>query len=221
MSESVSEITARLEKNFNFEITSERLAELQTKRIREEQSRKNLKIGELRAYWNAPIRHVRCTPDRNNAWGETVAKLIPKLGNGCLLGLIGTRGNGKTQMAVELMSAVTQELRTAYFTSAVGFFMAVKTTYKKDAVVSEEAVLREHVKPSLLVIDEIGKRAENDWENNLLFELVNRRYNALKDTLLIDNRSKAEFIETIGPSLASRMNDGGGIIECNWETFRK
>jgi len=54
----------------------------------------------------------------------------------------------------------------------------------------------------------------------MLFELLNRRYNDLKDTILIANKSKAEFQDYIGPSLASRMNETGGIVECNWPSFR-
>ena len=152
-----------------------------------------------------------------------MAHLIKELNTrkGFLIGLCGERGSGKTQFGVELMMLVTASERVALFTTAVGFFIAMKASYGKSSNDSEEERLLEYSKPSLLVIDEFGKRAETDWENNMLFELVNRRYNAMKNTLIIDNRHQADFVATLGPSLADRMREKGGIIECNWPSFRK
>lgn len=196
--------------------------EADKKREEEEDARrKQSDIQQLRYNWNAPERHLKCRPEVEGPWGEAFKKIESKLGNGCLFALVGGRGNGKTQMAVQLMKSSTRQLSTTLFCSAIGLFMEIKGTYKHDSSKSEEDIVDSHVKPALLVIDEIGKRGGTEWENNIIFELINRRYNEMKDTLLIDNRTKNEFIETIGPSLASRMNEGGGIIECGWESFRK
>ena len=137
------------------------------------------------------------------------------------MALVGTRGNGKTQMAVELMKDATANRRPARFTTAVGFFMQIKSTYRKDATRGEADVITEFLLPSLLVVDEFEKRAETAWENNLLFELLNRRYNQMKDTVLIANEEKKAFVEYVGESVSSRMNEVGGIVECTWPSFRK
>jgi DNA replication protein DnaC len=169
-----------------------------------------------------PLRHLSCTPCMDGPWGAKFKELQMKLGTGRLLALIGTRGNGKTQLAVALgMDQIRTHLKAARFTTATAFFMAIKSTYKPTATDDEAEIIREFAKPPLLLIDEIGKRGGSEWENNLLFELLNRRYNDMKDTILIDNRTVQEFTETIGPSLASRMNEGGGVVHCDWETFRK
>lgn len=178
------------------------------------------KVATFRANWNAPKRHEQSTPNFSGEWGAAYSQLKAKLGTGSTIALVGTRGSGKTQLAVELMKATTANLKRAYFTTATGFFMELKATYRKEASKTEGDVLNTFQSFQLLVIDEIGKRSESEWENNLLFELLNRRYNAMKDTVLIDNRSKADFIAAIGESLASRMNEGGGIKECNWPSFR-
>lgn len=187
-----------------------------------EEDRKRARIGEYRMKWNAPNRHAQCKPRMEGEWGAEFNKLKSMLepSTGRIIALVGGRGNGKTQMAVELMKVRTATQRSALFVSAVEFFIRIKSTYRKDSDTDEMEVLREYQKTSLLVIDEIGKRGGSEWENTMLFELLNRRYNDMTDTILIDNRARNEFIETIGPSLASRMNEGGGIIECNWPSFR-
>ena len=179
------------------------------------------KVEELRAVWGAPSRHVETIAGFENEWAGKFGAIRNKLDSGFCIALVGNRGNGKTQMAVELMRIVTGKLLPAKFTTAISFFMAIKAAYRKDATQTEADVLKSFQRPNLLVIDEIGKRSDSEWENNLLFELINRRYNDLTDTLLLDNRPKSEFIQSIGPSLASRMQETGGIIECNWQSFRE
>ncbi len=178
------------------------------------------KIAMLRGDWNAPRRHVDFAPAVVGPWGEALRKLASRLGSGFLVALIGTRGNGKTQLAVELMKRVTDDLNFARFTTATRFFMAMKSTYRKDSTETEAGVLATFCKPSLLVVDEAARRAETTWENNLLFELLNSRYNEMKDTIMICNMGRAEFEQSLGASLVSRMNETGGIIECNWPSFR-
>ncbi len=199
-------------------------AKANARREEESDHTKNRQILELRANWNTPLRHMKCAPvtTDDSPWAKQYRQIADsfKPRTGKLIAFVGGRGNGKTQMAVQLMKARTMELRTALFSTAVEFFIKIKSTYRKDADRDEMEVVKEYQKPSLLVVDEVGKRGGSDWENTMLFELLNRRYNDMKDTILIDNRSRAEFTEIIGPSLASRMNEGGGIIEFTWDTFR-
>lgn len=217
MSTPVNEIVDRLALLESQVITDEeRQAHV---RAYDEQQRRT-KITDLRHEWGAPTRHLRCTPDRSGEWGTTFQKLSEKLGSGFLIALIGGRGSGKTQLGVTLMHEATEKLMTARFTSCMGIFMAFKATYRKDAEMSEAKVLSLFAKPQLLVVDEIGKRGQTDWENGLLFELFNTRYNAMRDTLLTSNQTAAEFQESLGPSLVSRMRETGGVIDCEWPSFR-
>jgi len=177
-------------------------------------------IDEIRRKWNCPLRQVSCKPIASGEWGEKLEVLKSKLGTGMIVALTGGRGNGKTQLGVEIMKIVSASLEKCYFFTATEFFMLIKSTYKNDATRNEAQILSDLRKFKLLVIDEIGKRSESQWENNLLFELINKRYGDMTDTLIIDNRQKTDFIATIGPSLASRISETGGIIECGWASFR-
>lgn len=61
----------------------------------------------------------------------------------------------------------------------------------------------------LLVIDECHQRGETAFEQNTLTNLLDRRYDARKCTILIANQSKAEFSESMGDSVVSPNLRGG------------
>jgi Cdc6-like AAA superfamily ATPase len=174
----------------------------------------------LRCSWNAPERHLRSTVDRKGVWGQKLAGIESKLGTGFVYGLIGTRGNGKTQLAVEVMRTATERLMSAYYETAVMIFSRLKATFRPDATETEIKVIEQLRSHKLLVIDEIGKRGESAWENNLLFGLVDKRYNDMTDTILIANLEPAQFTECVGESLSSRMNETGGLIIADWPSRR-
>lgn len=178
------------------------------------------RVRELRAGWNAPRRHLAARLRHEGPWAERLAGLQAKLGTGCLIGLIGNRGAGKTQLGIELMKLTTERGRPALFRTAMELLMRFKASYRAESKETELDVLRAHRRPALLVIDEIARRAETAWENNLLFELLNQRYADLTDTIVTCNLSAEEFAASLGPSLVSRMREGGGIVQCDWPSFR-
>ena len=203
-------------------ITPEEKAEHERRLALQENAHRQWEFQRLLSDAQVPKRHSEKNIEKVGEWAEklqTLSNLIAGK-NGPLIALVGVRGNGKTQLAVELIRETCRAQKAALFATATEFFMEIKSSFKRDSDLDESEILHNYERPFLLVIDEIGKRGGTDWENNLLFELLNRRYNAMKPTVLIDNRSLSDFVETIGPSLASRMTEGGGIIECKWESFR-
>jgi DNA replication protein DnaC len=169
----------------------------------------------------APMRHWYTEPAEHGPWGQKMAIVRKKLGNGSTIGLFGTRGAGKTQIAVEAIREVCNKGRSCLFTSACEFFSNIKSTYKADSKSSELDILRIHRTPALLVIDEVGKRGQTDWEDGLLFDLLDKRYQDESDTILTCNLDLDGFQKILGPSLLSRMAEGGGFICCDWESFRR
>lgn len=190
---------------------------------REESRKRDLakRIKELRENWCAPERNLRCEkPDISGKWGNLNILLTEKRGIGFLYALYGINGGGKTQIAVEAMRRTTANGQTALYLTATDFFLAVKATYRKESIETEQDVIKRYRKPSLLVIDEIDKRGETEWEQNLLFCLINKRYNDVVDTILIANAAKPELDKSLGKSIVSRLNEAGGMIHCDWPSRR-
>ena len=178
-------------------------------------------VERLRQSWNAPERHLRRdSVDMSGPWGEFLETIQKSLGTGRMWAICGTRGNGKTQMAVEAMKKATLLGMSARYLWAAEFFDEIKATFKKDNSMTGVKVIEKFRKPQLLVIDEIGKRGETDWENNLLFLLLDKRYADMTDTIVLANLDSSKMAESIGPSLADRIGETGGLIECNWPSRR-
>jgi DNA replication protein DnaC len=202
----------------NIRVISDR--EAAERRAAEEQQAKRRTVEAARRHWNAPARHAEAKVQFEGPWAQKLAVIRSGLGRGSSFALCGTRGNGKTQLAVQAMFEATADGRTALYTTAVRFFATLKATYRKDAKETELEVIDRHRKPSLLVIDEIGKRGETAWEGNLLFELLNNRYADQTDTIVIANLNPQDLAESLGPSITSRLNETGGVIHCDWPSRR-
>jgi DNA replication protein DnaC len=171
---------------------------------------------------NLPPRHANRTKFASpQQWQDALQAVTNALGGGSTLALIGRRGTGKTQIAVEASRRRLMECKSVLYTLAMDVFIVIKGSYAREAGALETEIIARFVRPSLLVIDEITQRGETDWENRMLTHILDRRYLAERDTILIGNLKADELKANVGASVVSRLNETGGIIECNWQSFRE
>lgn len=154
-------------------------------------------------------------------WTVNLSGLASKLGSGFLCAMIGGRGTGKTQLAERLIHhhAMKSVKFSARYCPIVAIFMAIRETFRDGGPTELEAAA-EFIRPQMLVIDEAHERSESEWENRILNYIIDQRYSHKKDTLLISNQKPDEFKASIGPSIYSRLTETGGIIPCDWGSFR-
>lgn len=175
-----------------------------------------------------PARHQARVTDAVPPWVETCSVIRRRLGTGMLCVLLGPRGTGKTQMAVTLArelidhDAKNRVPRTfpVLYRKAVDVFLDVRSSYKQPDV-TERQVIENLVAPRLLIIDEIQERSGSAWEDSILNHMIDRRYDAKCDTLLLGNLKPEVLRAELGPSVLSRVMECGEVIECNWSSFRK
>jgi len=152
---------------------------------------------------------------------EEVIALGRRLIAGSLCGLIGQRGNGKTQIAAWLAAQLKTHgylSHTFYFTGA-DLFGLMKSWY---GIPSADAGHNNRllVDVPLLVIDEMQERIESEHEDKMLTHLIDKRYGECRPTLLIANLLPEAFARHVGSSIASRIQEGGTLMVCNWPSFR-
>jgi DNA replication protein DnaC len=168
-------------------------------------------------------RHKNFKPEHstNQEWNEQWLKLSSVLGKGVIAVIIGSRGAGKSQMAVCAIRQSCRSLRSARYEKALNFFLDVRKTYKPNSEKTERDIINEYCEPYLLVIDAVENRGETPFENLLLNYLVDIRYDQCKDTILIGNQNENEFAASMGPSIIDRIHECGVKILCNWKSFRR
>ena len=204
-------------------ISPEEQARRDAEAKRDAERKRKREVDQIITAAHLPLRHTlkhKDGVDRSGPWGQELERIKARVSDGIMCALVGGRGPGKTQMAVSIsIECAWQDISSLYCT-ATEMLMAFKSAYKSESKETEESVMLRFKRPTLLIVDEMDKRASTDWEQRLIFELLDRRYRDMRSTIIISNQTAKEFADSIGPSLASRMTEAGGIIECNWQSFR-
>jgi hypothetical protein len=140
---------------------------------------------------------------------------------GLVMALLGHHGSGKTELATGLLLLVTAKLQSARYVTAIDLCLQLEAALNSRGETTREAIVEEYRQPRLLVIDDCSASASSESEARCLRAIVDGRYRSNRDTLLVSNDSPAAFAEVCGAWNLDRMRQGGGFIECNWESFRK
>jgi Cdc6-like AAA superfamily ATPase len=165
-------------------------------------------------------------------WTTRFNAMKPKAEKGGILVFHGNRGTGKTRMAYEIAKAcifpgaVTQGKHNrdpdpAVYRTAMMIFMELRSTFKPTSSESEIDYMNWYQDAALLVIDEIQERGETAYEDQKLTAIIDSRYRTGKTTILIGNYSKDDFVKSVSPSILSRIQESGGTVNFNWDSFRK
>lgn len=177
-------------------------------------------------YWSDSLRNFSATTPAQKSVLKRVTeyceKWPEKFATGTSMMLLGTPGTGKTHLACSVIFEVTRHCHSAYFTTVADFSRAIRATYSPAAKETEGDVLDRFAGYAFLAIDEVGSSSGSDHEKQALFDLINRRYNAVRPTMLLTNLSLEEVREFLGARIMDRLREGGGkVLVLDWESYRK
>lgn len=139
----------------------------------------------------------------------------------CLL-FVGRPGTGKTHLAVGIgLRIMGAENRTVLFTTVMRAIRRVKDSWAKDSHETESQAIGSLTYPDLLILDEVGVQFGSDFERNIMFDVLNERYEKRRPTILLSNLEKDELVGFLGERVFDRMReDGGRMIGFDWDSYR-
>jgi DNA replication protein DnaC len=124
-------------------------------------------------------------------------------------GLVGPVGVGKSFAAAALLNGAMSKLIIGRFISSSDLADRVKRSWADDSADDEGKVIDAFALSPLLVIDDIDKLRRTDWAIELLFRVINRRYEAALPVIVTSNRTLNELCD----SYASQPDYGPAIVD--------
>lgn len=165
-----------------------------------------------------PARAIKDTASMRGPGLQKARETLLLLRNSsAILLVIGDRWTGKTVMATYWSGM----LRTGRYVKACDLFRRIRATFSKDSHQREWDVLKPYVETDFLVIDEVQERKkDSEFEMVTLTNLIDKRYDAMKRTVLIANLKEEALNEYLGASIISRaQRSGGGLVVCDWPNY--
>ena len=123
--------------------------------------------------------------------------------NGIGIIMSGVPGIGKTH----LMIATVREILERYqpdISIKSGSFMKLLYDIKGDFN-NESAMIDQFAKYDILILDDLGKEMITEWSKQILYLVVNERYENFKPTFITTNCSASELKEKIDEATISRF----------------
>ncbi len=143
--------------------------------------------------------------------------------------LMGGAGVGKTHLAIAAISELTLEHGVrCMFKDFFYLLSELKEAYTQG--LGENEVIEPLIATEVLVIDELGKGRSSDWELNILDQIISKRYNASKITLITTNYVSSAYEdieggdvleERVGERIASRLHEMCEFIYLKGQDYRR
>jgi DNA replication protein DnaC len=145
--------------------------------------------------------------------------------------LMGPSGTGKTHIATGTISELTLKYGVqCIFTDFFHLLSDLRQAYSEGT--PENEIIQPLVDAQVLVIDELGKGRSNEWELNILDQLISKRYNASRETIATTNYVTREFARSkednneilenrVGERIASRLFEMCELIHLEGRDYRR
>tara|TARA_R100000908_G_C3749160_1_gene143977 strand:- start:774 stop:1544 length:771 start_codon:yes stop_codon:yes gene_type:complete len=134
---------------------------------------------------------------------------------------LGNVGTGKTHLAVGIALSIMLQQRSALFVTVQRLIRRVKDSWHTKEE-TESQVVDVFASPDLLVLDEVGVQFGSEFEKQVLFDVLNTRYENRKPSILLSNIPKEQLSDYLGERVTDRLRENGGkVIGFDWESYRR
>lgn len=133
---------------------------------------------------------------------------LPGINNGRGLLFAGPCGSGKTHLAVAALLEIIDTAKPGklLFANFQDLIQEIQASFDSDQVPSKSEILRPLLEADLLVLDELGSQKPSLFVQDILYYVINTRYNDERTTIFTTNYVD-DLHERIGERLRSRLHE--------------
>ena len=175
----------------------------QAQKEREEQIRKWRESGIKPRYFDSTWENWKAETNEQKNHLEEVRQYAWERN----LFIVGNNGTGKTHIAMCLVKD------GATYCSAPKLFRTVRDNLKL-----EQEIISKYGSCKLFILDEVGRQKGTDFERNLLFEIIDERWENMLPTTIIGNFDQNIFVDLYGTAIIDRLRPD--TVEFNWSSKR-
>jgi DNA replication protein DnaC len=118
---------------------------------------------------------------------------------------LSNAGVGKTYLAAALVEYAMVNFKSFRRWREIDLFSKLRSSMNEYSHSDYEDVLKYLIDDEFLIIDDIGSTGLTDWRREVIFSVIDYRYNSMKPTVLISNLLKKDFYEVFHERVASRV----------------
>lgn len=142
--------------------------------------------------------------------------------------IVGNCGVGKSHLAYAVANALIEKNTSVICMTMIDLLLKIKSSFQSKEQ-TEEQILKIYEDCSLLVIDDLGKEKPTEWALQMIYTIVDRRYNALKPIIVTTNYGASELIKrftlnddsSTGAAIVDRLFETCNYVPITGDSFRK
>lgn len=144
--------------------------------------------------------------------------------------IYGPIGSGKSVLASALtihLSKIAFLNRNKFsftFVNVSELLLQFRQCYQKNSAISEMEMLENLMKYDLLILDDFGVEKTTEWAFQMLYILINRRYEQMKAMIITSNLNLEQLADKLGDDrIPSRIQGSCEIVKwtSNGKDYRK
>lgn len=151
------------------------------------------------------------------AWAYAERDDLFNSSKNCLL-FLGGVGTGKTHLAAAISNVLIERGIPTLFGTFIDHLQKIKDEFNNTTL---DTYLSKMKSTPMLVIDDLGKERKSDWTQQILFDVINYRYEHMLPTIVTSNLNDNDLMNHVGNATASRLNEMSVAIHTIGEDYRR
>ncbi len=141
--------------------------------------------------------------------------------------ICGECGVGKSHLAFATANSLIEKGNSVIAMTMIDLLLKIKSSFNAyNDKMTEEQILQIYTDCALLVIDDLGKEKPTEWALQMIYSVIDRRYNALKPIIVTTNFTASELVKrfgdsSIGNAIVDRLFEICQYVPIEGESFRK